>query len=320
MPNFDEYKCPVCSQQFDNSDDIVTCPVCGTPHHRHCYELTGHCVNKGLHSAGYDYYEDNKPVIAPQTNNNSQYYIPPTVDANAKDEGTRTIVMPLSSATDDEKYDNIEQTIGDVKVSDYAATIRTNVPRFLAKFKQMNDTKKRVSWNWGAFFFGSFYLLFRKMYKQGITFLLLSLTVFMGGEMMLTKMAPVYTKAVQDMIMSSNGKDMSSVDITALANASDIMVAQKVVYLTMISLLIIRLVVALFADYFYKNSVTSIIKRVTTELENGASFMQTPMMPVEDNNLSQKQMKKLYLGRLGGVSFFAPFAAYFAIYLLVSFL
>lgn len=35
--------CPVCGQLFQETDDIVTCPQCGAPHHRECWKQEGHC-------------------------------------------------------------------------------------------------------------------------------------------------------------------------------------------------------------------------------------------------------------------------------------
>ena len=57
MVLFKEGSCPVCNRPFGEDDDIVVCPECGTPHHRECWQLVGHCVNKGLHKAQYNYYE-----------------------------------------------------------------------------------------------------------------------------------------------------------------------------------------------------------------------------------------------------------------------
>ena len=322
MPKFEEYKCPVCGQQFHNDDDVVTCPDCGTPHHRHCYEMTGHCVNKGLHSAGYDYYEDNKPAIPKKedgANTEGQYYIPPAEkDNNQQNDQPRVFVMPMAPIHEDNTYDKDSDTIDGYKVSDYAAAIRANVPRFITKFKQMAETKKKLSWNWGAFFFGSFYMLFRKMYKQGITFLLLSFTSYLGGITLALKKAPMFAQAVQDMAASIQSGSVENLDTTALLNASDYAVAQKYAFITMAVLLVIRIVVTVFSDYFYKGTVTSIIKRVNDEIEKGASFMQTSVFPVDDDSLTQEQMRRMYLARMGGVSFFAPFAAYFALYLLMT--
>ena len=60
MPDYKKYKCPVCNKQFKDGDDIVVCPECGTPHHRECYKLTGHCVNQGLHKSGYGFIDSEK--------------------------------------------------------------------------------------------------------------------------------------------------------------------------------------------------------------------------------------------------------------------
>ena len=45
--------CDGCKKKFNEGDDIVVCPVCGTPQHRECYEKNGKCVNAGLHESGF---------------------------------------------------------------------------------------------------------------------------------------------------------------------------------------------------------------------------------------------------------------------------
>ncbi len=47
------YECPVCHNKFKESDDIVVCPACGTPHHRECYNSLGRCVNEDKHALGF---------------------------------------------------------------------------------------------------------------------------------------------------------------------------------------------------------------------------------------------------------------------------
>ena len=48
-------KCPVCGKNFVEGDDIVVCPVCGTPHHRDCYNLHNACANEGLHAENFEW-------------------------------------------------------------------------------------------------------------------------------------------------------------------------------------------------------------------------------------------------------------------------
>lgn len=47
--------CVICNQAFKESDDIVVCPECGSPHHRACYEQLGHCQNEELHGTGKEW-------------------------------------------------------------------------------------------------------------------------------------------------------------------------------------------------------------------------------------------------------------------------
>ena len=52
MANYNGSKCIVCNMEFNDSDDIVVCPECGTPYHRDCYKQVGECINTELHDNG----------------------------------------------------------------------------------------------------------------------------------------------------------------------------------------------------------------------------------------------------------------------------
>ena len=81
---------------------------------------------------------------------------------------------------------------------------------------------------------------------------------------------------------------------------------------------IIRIFCALFADSLYRQRVLGIVKDVNGRLDKGDMFAPSPMF-AQPENLNQKQMKSLFLGRKGGVSIFAPVAAYFAYDLIMQF-
>lgn len=99
----------------------------------------------------------------------------------------------------DESLYKMKGTIDGLNIADIAATVRTNISRFIQIFKKQSETKKKAGWNWAAFFFGSFYLLFRKMYKQGAAFFSLAMTSIIAGEAFILKFAPKYVSAVQDL-------------------------------------------------------------------------------------------------------------------------
>lgn len=50
--NYIGNKCPVCDLPFQADDDIVVCPECGAPFHRHCYEQEGKCLFSHMHHTG----------------------------------------------------------------------------------------------------------------------------------------------------------------------------------------------------------------------------------------------------------------------------
>ena len=193
LSNYEDYKCPVCNKQFTKDDDIVTCPECGTPHHRECYNLTGHCVNKGLHASGYSFLDEHKPIIpeAPKQHNanTGEYYAPPAdgnSNATNQNQGeNQPTQMPFPTIQtiqfDIPEYKE-QGEIDGVNINDIAATIRTNPQRFIEKFKGFSAKKSKISWNWGAFFFGSYYLLFRKMYKQGVAFFCILFSIVLVGD------------------------------------------------------------------------------------------------------------------------------------------
>lgn len=55
---FKNLRCPVCSVPFDDGDDIVVCPECGTPHHRVCYQRNGKCANADQHGKNFSWNEE----------------------------------------------------------------------------------------------------------------------------------------------------------------------------------------------------------------------------------------------------------------------
>ena len=46
-----------------------------------------------------------------------------------------------------------------------AAYVRDKVDYYMDRFSKMQMTGDKVSWNWAAFFFTSYWLIYRKMYK-----------------------------------------------------------------------------------------------------------------------------------------------------------
>lgn len=205
--------------------------------------------------------------------------------------------------TEQQQYENDTQTIDGKSVADVACVVRTNTHRFIPKFLQ----NKKISWNWGAFFFGPYYLFYRKMYKQGTAFLAINVLIqyIINGiyEKELNAFMSFFYANYQTLYKNPSTELMN--EMTALSNA-----AMPAMYLILGTALIIGVITALFADSFYKTKVIEVLDKVEHNLQEGASFnVLNPMM--EDTvSLSQADMKRLYLGKMGGTSILSPIAAW----------
>lgn len=326
MPNYHDYMCPVCKKRFEKDDDIVTCPECGTPHHRECYNMIGHCVNKGLHKSGYSFLqnEEAKPLVS------EEYYVP-TDNSEAEIE-IEEIVKKKNDTNNNSKgfspfatvdFDTNEYQgtgkIGEYDVTDIASTVRSNARRFVSIFKKLEETGKKTSWNWGAFFFGSLYLLFRKMYKQGVALFCIVVSLFFGTEALIMKFAPEFVAQVQKISEEMYASKATIPDVNVINNIPQIETATKVTYIFIGIIFVIRIILALFTDHIYKKQVFDIIKKVDEQLSNGANFTQTSLIIGQTGEMDQNQMRKIYLGSKGGVTIFAPFLAYTVVYLIRTF-
>ena len=312
--------CPVCKRQFEEGDDIVHCPECGTPHHRECYSLTGHCVNRSLHKTGYDYYKEHKPVnedVKTEANEGKPEFpfgvFPPIINSGNAQQNN------ISDITET-PYDKDSDTIDGESTGDVAAFVRSNVQRFIAVFKRQEQTGKKAGWNWGAFIFGAYYLFFRKMYRQAITLFCVNLTLSSLATLLCTKFAPLTYAAFGELQKLMVNNDTSAIYDKALAiqGLSDFKIFYAINIGIIAAIAIIRVLVAVFADSMYKSHTTSYIKRINEQLDSGASFSAPMLTPQEEEtlNLGQQQMKRIYLLKRGGTSLWAPFAAYAVLYII----
>ena len=310
-------KCPVCDKFFTDNDDIVICPDCGTPHHRECYNSLGHCANSDKHSEGfeYEYISEQKDAESSldDTVQGSVYYQPNGEDSRSDNEND-TSPMPdfMSQFKTDTAYDNSEETIDGKKIGDVAAVVRTNTQRFIPKFKR----NKNISWNWSAFIFGPYYLFFRKMIAPGVIFLALSLIVQLFAMGFYAEQYNAYAQFITSNV--GNYSELMNMMANPSAELLDIANGIKPMFnIIIVCNLVLRTIIALFADKLYRIKVLKVLDNVDEKLKNGGSFNQNPLFSVS-TNLTQEQMKKLYLGKLGGTSIFTPLIAMMSLDIIVS--
>lgn len=318
MALFENKTCPVCNREFTEDDTIVVCPTCGTPHHRECYDVIGHCVNKGLHKANYDYNEEEKKLDRAEsrtaTEASNDYHSQNQEDDKMLNAFPNPFVVPEVDA----QFENDREKIDGEDISDIASTVRMNAPRYISTFKRLEAENKKTSWNWSGFFFGSLFLLYRKMYRLGIAFFSLSLALFYGASALIYKVAPNFMNNISQLAeMTAQKITPTNEQIEAAMASTDVSKASMVVYGMLGIILIFHIIIAIFADGYYKKQVVEIVKKVKEQLDNGASFTQSSIMMGGDLNMTQEQMKRMYLSRKGGTSFMAPALALFLLSLIL---
>ena len=187
---FTNEKCPVCNSIFKEDDDIVVCPECGTPHHRECYKENSKCANHEKHSENYRWEPD---FVTPDTIEIPKVKVS---EQNPPDGEQAFFSMQVHNFPTllQGSYEDFEE---DIKAEDVAWFVRQDTKRYIPKFYKVKN--KKVTWNWGAFFFMPYWFFFRKMYKLGAIFLALTIAITTLLPMGIS-MIPAAQPLLQDMV------------------------------------------------------------------------------------------------------------------------
>ena len=191
MNRFEGKLCPVCRGRFDDKADIVVCPICGTPHHRSCYEIRGHCGVESFHESGFVWNgrlpDEPEPAAAQPTdevevevgNNNGQN----SAFSNNADN-------PSFSAysADENAFGSYMRKLGDPTIGEdgvsmkeltaYAATSPFHYGRAFSQFRASFGKKRRVFFNFASGFFAPVFQFYRKMGVFGLIAALITLVPF----------------------------------------------------------------------------------------------------------------------------------------------
>ena len=254
--------CPACNNAFSDNDDVVVCPECGTPMHRECYNRTNDCINRDKHSENYEWkppfdpekerksFEDELKKQAEATENYGEDYRGYTTGENGSFTPQFRVIGP------DEK-------LGDYTVKDYGEVIQTSKEHYIPNFFMMEKTKRKVSWNWAAFFFTGAWLAYRKMYKEAILCVILSLIVplcFMGDVYDYYK--NTYSTYVNSVIQQEvDDEEIDNVEEESVEPPTALIINQYIG-------IFIQLMLAIFGNYIYKLRCEKILAK-SKALEDG---------------------------------------------------
>ena len=178
MNNYFRYEnqpCPICNNNFNTNDDIVVCPVCGTPHHRDCYKKNGECGNFEKHNEGYRWTPEQTNVTEPINEQpNVSQEAPYTVPFNSTQAPTTNIFTNQPNP-----YALFPKELEDgVATEDVADFVQLNAVKYIQNFFYIKSKKR--TFNWAAFFFAPYWFFYRKMYKLGAIFMAIMLLLSVG--------------------------------------------------------------------------------------------------------------------------------------------
>lgn len=258
--------CDGCREPLKEGDDIVVCPICGTPQHRSCYEKNNKCVNEYLHSTGFtwtDPDEEKRKAEAEQAIQQEQEQpeqSSPFVQATPQSMESVFMRGVLYDPKDD---------IGGATVGEAADYIQNSAPRYISKFMKQKKKNGKLSWNWAAFFFAPYWFFYRKLYKVGAVFLALSVALSLATISQTEKVYGVYEKMVsvqQEINELVKGKDdLSGEDSQKFDKLyAEAQKLTKAAIPTLAIILLIQKVIpntiaALIANYLFKKKMLRII-------------------------------------------------------------
>ena len=258
--------CDGCREPLKEGDDIVVCPICGTPQHRSCYEKNNKCVNEYLHSTGCTWTDPDEEKgkaeaeQAVQQEQEQPEQSSPFVQATPQSMESVFMRGVLYDPKDD---------IGGATVGEAADYIQNSAPRYISKFMKQKKKNGKLSWNWAAFFFAPYWFFYRKLYKVGAVFLALSVALSLATISQTEKVYGVYEKMVsvqQEINELVKGKDdLSGEDSQKFDKLyAEAQKLTKAAIPTLAIILLIQKVIpntiaALIANYLFKKKMLRVI-------------------------------------------------------------
>ena len=281
---YEGQSCPVCGNCFAETDDIVSCPVCGAPHHRECWRKEGQCHFAADHGterqwpAGQEKTPNEEsaspyrqcPNCGKQNPEFAEFCAHCGRDLGATDWQSDIPKPPVNHYTPPFQHPFTPppmhdplggiprgETIEGVEVETLAEVIGPNAAYYLPRFRQMSRTGKKFSWNWSAFLFTSKWLLYRKNLLIGwLTFAFeFALTLFsLYADTQLNELG------YAAVLSSSNGR-----------------LLYAMMMLTAFSSLALCLLLALFGNWLYMQQVLKKARKLKEDpdLQYNQNFLNT---------------------------------------------
>ncbi len=246
--------CVRCKSYLFSEDDVVYCPICGAPHHRECYNALGHCALEELHGTENEY----KPPEHETKNENNENTVQNDFDEN-KDNADFlinngfTVFDLLGGVPADYKLDE------NVTANDAKKFVLANTHRYIPKFATLSKDNK-TSWNWAAFLFPASWMIARKMYKSGIICAVITVIISLFSIPLNVAVNGLGLTA------ASSYTDFANAIIDNLEHIGIGVILFSV--LSFVLNIVLRVICALFSDFWYKNHSIECIKKIKKDSDD----------------------------------------------------
>ncbi len=200
---YEGLSCPHCHRRFEESDDVVACPVCGAPHHRDCWKEADGCACREAHGTEHQWSRDaaktaadkapftqsepaanavsDDSVRCPQCGTTNSPYAEICAHCgcalNAADWHSAAPQTPFGAppvgfneyapfhAAAPSPCGGVDphEVIEEETAEDLAAVVRSNTNHYLPRFRHIAQSGSKVSWNIAAFLIPHIWLFYRKM-------------------------------------------------------------------------------------------------------------------------------------------------------------
>lgn len=191
MNRFENKLCPICRARFTDKADVVVCPICGTPHHRVCYEIRGKCGLENLHESGFVWNgrlpDEPEPVYSQPQN---PYENMQTAQNSTSEQNTAN-VDPMSAmfGDADDGFNGFLKKLTDPALGEdgvsmkelttYAATSAFHYGRAFDIFRtNIGGKKRKVFFNLASGFLAPAFQFYRKMDVFGVVAMLILMVPF----------------------------------------------------------------------------------------------------------------------------------------------
>ncbi|MDE6776207.1 MAG: DUF2628 domain-containing protein [Ruminococcus sp.] len=251
--------CSKCGEIFNENDDVVVCPECGSPHHRICYG--SECANASLHGTDYKW---QKKIVSIKSGSEKPRVAVRCPDCGAVSDSTLnrcpgcgtefTDELIEKSRTDHNKalHDLFKLepdfTFEGIPVPEVIFFLRSNVMYYLNSFCNIAKKRKNISFNLICFIFPPIYFANRRMWFWAVLTTIISVILSL----------PLAVTTIMEMSIDGSARDFFSAGlINVLSNNENILM--RLIEICNTADFIFRFILCIFANrIYYRHTIRSI--------------------------------------------------------------